>query len=406
VTDGPDVDGLWRPAPLDVLAGWAPGQRPDLVEPLPPPGGSPLEALEDVLRPLLATAPCLVAFSGGRDSSLLLAVAVRVSRREGLAPPVAYTWRYPGHADADETSWQELVVRELGVAEWVRVDANDDADLLGTTATETLRRTGVLFPPRLGTAVALARAAAGGSVVTGEGGDEYLGGGRNASLAYVANRRGRVPVRRLPVLARHLAREARPTVPRRRDRPPARPWLRPEAERLVDAALAADRPPFGFAGRVDWLRARRATLMGTANLTELARREGAALVHPLVDPGFLAALRAAGGRLGWANRTLAFRALFPDLLPAALAARRTKASFNGPVFGTGARRFARVWDGSGVDAAAVDVAALRAAWLSPTPSARTTLLLHQAWLASRRQEESSSSRDTGGPRTVRRHGDP
>lgn len=408
MTDGPGADGFWHPAPLDVLAGWAPGTRPDLVAPLPSTTRTPLEALEDVLRPALAEGQCLLAFSGGRDSSLLLAVAMGLSRREGLPQPIAYTWRHPGHAEADEASWQELVVGELGVADWERVDANDAADLLGPVSTATLLRHGLLFPSRVGTAVSLARAGAGGAVVTGEGGDEYLGAGRSAAAAYVANRRGRVHPRRVPALVRHLAVEGLgPTTSlrTRRDAAAARPWLRPESRRAVAAAMAGDGEPFTFGRRVEWLRSRRAVLMGSTNLRELARREGATLLHPLADPSFLAALRRAGGRTGWPDRTAALQALFPGVLPPALTRRRTKARFNGPVFGPATRRFAEEWDGTGVDGDAVDAEALRAVWLSPVPSARTVLLLHAAWLGSRRQEETSSSGDTDPVRNVRGHGD-
>jgi len=49
--------------------------------------------LWDALRP-----PCVVTFSSGRDSSLLLAVAAEVAACEGLEPPIALTILLAQHA--------------------------------------------------------------------------------------------------------------------------------------------------------------------------------------------------------------------------------------------------------------------------------------------------------------------
>jgi len=55
--------------------------------------------------PALLRPPCVVAFSGGRDSSRLLAAAADLAAREDLAPPTAYTFRYPLDPAADESHW-------------------------------------------------------------------------------------------------------------------------------------------------------------------------------------------------------------------------------------------------------------------------------------------------------------
>jgi len=67
-------DGLYRMTPLEVASGWITGsegpavsERPDDVE-----GEHPLSALEKILRQALQRPPCVISFSGGRDSSALV----------------------------------------------------------------------------------------------------------------------------------------------------------------------------------------------------------------------------------------------------------------------------------------------------------------------------------------------
>ena len=84
---------------------------------------SPREALERAILPALLRPPCLVSFSGGRDSAAVLAVATALARREGLPAPIPATNVFPAADDSDETAWQELIVRHLGLSEWVRTRA-------------------------------------------------------------------------------------------------------------------------------------------------------------------------------------------------------------------------------------------------------------------------------------------
>ena len=105
----------------------------------------PLAAVEAVVLRGLLRPPCLVSFSGGRDSSALLAVAVDVARREGLDRPVPITARF-GVDEADEQSWQETMVTHLGVRDWLRVDITDELDLLGDIGATFLRRHGLRYP--------------------------------------------------------------------------------------------------------------------------------------------------------------------------------------------------------------------------------------------------------------------
>ena len=112
---------------------------------------SPGAALRAALLTALRRPPCLVAFSGGRDSSLLLAVAAELAGQAGLRAPVAFTLRYPGDPAAAECGWQELVMRHLrarGLAvEWERRAIRDELDLIGPLAAPVLRgHGGPVFP--------------------------------------------------------------------------------------------------------------------------------------------------------------------------------------------------------------------------------------------------------------------
>ena len=87
--------------------------------------------LENVLLRSLQRPPCVVAFSGGRDSGGLLAAAAGAARRHGLPLPIPATYRFPGVRDADENAWQDMVVRHIDLEDWVRIDITDELDLVG-----------------------------------------------------------------------------------------------------------------------------------------------------------------------------------------------------------------------------------------------------------------------------------
>ena len=67
---------------------------------------TPRVALEAAVLGALRRPPCGVAFSGGRDSSLVLAVATHVARREGLPDPIPVTRRFPDKPEAEESEWR------------------------------------------------------------------------------------------------------------------------------------------------------------------------------------------------------------------------------------------------------------------------------------------------------------
>jgi asparagine synthase (glutamine-hydrolysing) len=77
-------DDWFRTTPLALASGVVWGRDP-AASPLPPapPGVTVRAALEAVMVRALHRPPCVVSFSGGRDSSAVLALATHVARREG-----------------------------------------------------------------------------------------------------------------------------------------------------------------------------------------------------------------------------------------------------------------------------------------------------------------------------------
>lgn len=376
---------LYRMTPLELSWGWVPGvcEGPSQAPVLVP--ARPLSALEDAIRPALCRPPCLVQFSGGRDSSLILAVALRLAREEGLEEPVACTHRYPGLEEADEAHWQELVAGHLGIRHWERIEVTDQLDLIGAAATPSLERHGLLWPPMVHARHFDFSMARGGAILDGEGGDEVLGPGRMAAVSALLS--GQLGPGR--VLFKHLAvalapRSARRAVARRLYRREVRPpWLRPDAWRALESAVADDfagEPLDRRRGLVRHARLRMVALF-LANSAALAAEHDTLDVKPLLTPGFLAALGAAGGWLGFPGRTTAMTSLFADLLPAEVLGRSTKARFNRSAFNVHSRAFAAGWDGGGVDEELVDPEALRNAWMQEEPNALSFGLLQAAWLA-------------------------
>ena len=99
-------------SPIEIASGLVLGN----TQPLEPArAADPRAAMERALLAPLRRGPCLVSFSGGRDSSAVLAVATAVARREGLQPPIPATLRFPSAADSAETEWQEGVIAHLGL---------------------------------------------------------------------------------------------------------------------------------------------------------------------------------------------------------------------------------------------------------------------------------------------------
>ncbi len=105
------------------------------------------------------------------------------------------------------------------------------------------------------------------------------------------------------------------------------------------------------------------------------------LSHPLIDPSFVAALAGQPRAARFASRQAAMTALFHDVLPAEVIARRTKARFDGAFWHDSSRELVARWAGEGVDTDLVDLDRLRTEWQSDAPEARTFTLLQSVKLA-------------------------
>lgn len=372
--------GLYTMDSLEIAGGWVNGYDP---VPMPPgPHESPRRVLDRLLLPHLQRSPCLVAFSGGRDSSVLLAAATDLARREGLPLPVPITLSYPDAPDADESRWQDVVLGHLGLRERIVLTVHDEHDPLGPVATPVLRRHGLIWPPNFAPTVRLMTMARGGVLLTGEGGDETFGLKRITPLTKLVKRKGMVS----PGVYADALRAFTPAVFRRRRalrNRYRRTWLHPDVEADLARRDAEDLAAFALnAARNTWQFAtRRCARLAYETVRLLGADMNVTYVQAFAEPSLVASVASAGGPLGWTGRTATMRTLFGDLLPREVLERRTKALFANAVFTRYTKEFARRWPGTGVDQTLVNPETLRTIWLSTDPHAPTMTLLHQAWLA-------------------------
>jgi asparagine synthetase B (glutamine-hydrolysing) len=361
------------------------------MDPIPPlerdsSGATPMEAIEQVLTEALSRTPCLLSFSGGRDSSALLAAAVHVARREGLDLPIPATLVFPQSEDSNEDEWQAIVFRHIGVTEWERFEIHQEFDAVGPVATQLLLRHGLLWPFNTHFHAPIIERAAGGSVVTGFGGDE-LGNSLSSARAEHLLTSGRLKDwRDLLVIGLALSpRPVRAMVHRRRSRADMGevPWLTDEgARQLVHAyGVTEGAIPLGWEAKLRrWIWPGRYFRVCVESFDVLGSFHDVNVVHPFVDRRVLDALGTLGGFRGLGDRTGLMRHVFGDLLPDELIERRTKAGFTDPLWTETARRFAREWSGEGVDRTLVDPDALRRHWAGDVRNLVSTTLLQAAWL--------------------------
>jgi asparagine synthetase B (glutamine-hydrolysing) len=348
----------------------------------------PRRVLERVILEALARPPCVVSFSGGRDSSAILAVAAVVARREGLPLPIPMTLRFQHAPATEESEWQEMVVRHLHLPEWGRREMGSELDLIGPLAAAVLQRHGPVYPPPAHFAIPTLRAATGGSLLRGDGGDELFTPRRRASR--IANwnlpTTGSAPRRAarllLGVAPYGVQRAVLPHAYARRHYRERFRWLRPAARTKVIAGIARRdaTEPLRFDRYVRWLPRARAWTVRQRTVEVLAAETGTSVLDPFLDPDFLIALASRAGWRGLGTRAAAMRLLFADVLPDAILERGSKAEFTGAFFGPWSRAFAREWAGGGVDPSLVDPDALREIWASPAPDWGTFSLLQSAWL--------------------------
>jgi len=375
------VPARHRLTALETVAGSPYGLDP-LAEPLPAPSGAGLrETLEDHLLAALRQSPCLVTFSGGRDSSTLLALSLDLARRHGLAEPVPVTHRFPDTPESDETDWQEMVVAHLSPPDWIRLEWTDELDLVGPYGGAVVRRHGQVMPFNAHFMAPMLERAAGGTLITGIGGDELFGPVDRRVLAGLLFGRRRPRRRELRTLAGELA----PAGLRHRRAVERHPfhafgWVRPEVRRLLAGEFARTYSmPLRWDRSIAHMWSTRYVQCSRATLTALSADYSARLAAPFFDPVVLAGVAGAAGARGLDKRESSLPALVGHLLPAELMRRSTKASFDPAFFGRHSRAFAESWDGTGVDPALVDPDALAQEWRSPRPNANTFSLLQQAW---------------------------
>ena len=308
--------GVVRPVGLELATSWLPGRVE--VGPLPPPAQSARVTLERVVLAAMHSGTTFVAFSGGRDSSAVLAVATHVARREGLPDPIPVTSVYPDLPAAEESEWQQRVLSHLGITGQVVVTVTNQERLLGEPAQRSMRLRGLLWPAAAQVQDTLFRHCRGGLLLTGEGGDEVLGPRRITPLTLLL-RLSRRPTRSLLTAALCAL---LPTVVQRRigardlRASSYAPWLTQQARAIAIDQLVRDSvEPMDWASSTWSLAGRRATDALSRNYTALAADHGITVQNPLMDREFVAALANDGGRWGYAGRTDAMRTLFADLLP-------------------------------------------------------------------------------------------
>lgn len=368
------------PDPVETAVGTVIGLQPG-VDPLPRSRRAMVRAeMERAILGALQRPPCIVAFSGGRDSSAILAVACAVARREQLPLPLPVTLTFPDNPDTFEDDWQNLVISHLGLTEWIRQPAKSP-DNLGHDAMALLRQIGVRFPPNAYMSIQTARHAAGGSFLSGIGGDEVLGSPAPTWLRLLAGRerpsRAAVRVAVGELRGGHLERQARAMLSEE-------PWVRrPTADEAVARIVASAGPRYQVIEDVlfrQWTRTRYYQAC-YQTIQRLCTFCGSEAVTPLLEPGVMAAVGAEAGISGIGSRTEAMVRFFGDLLPPELLQRRTKAHFTRSVAAESTRAFVAQWDGSGVDTDLVDPDVLREVWSRDEPDFRSGMLLQQAALA-------------------------
>lgn len=377
--------------PLEVASGMVFGTRrsPGNDARIPSDPVPVRAAVEDVLLPALSRVPCLVAFSGGRDSSIVLALAARVAREHGLADPIPVTLRFD-QPQTWETEWQEMMVRHLGLSDWVLLPQRQDLEALGLIARTTLARHGLYWPANAHVLVPLLDAARGGSLLTGTGGDELFSPPLGKPIPLRHSFRVR-PLRRALMLSAIQLSPWRTRLQLQYRGLLRLPWLTERARREVRARFLEVMRPRGESWRdllQKLLQSRYWELIEGVS-SAMARDLNVLLVNPFLDPRYIGAAIQEAPREGFPTRSAAIATLFGDLLPRATVQRGTKATFNEILWGPESRSFAERPSSPALDPALVDHDALRRVWARPRPDLRALTPLQAAWLAESKEPQGS-----------------
>jgi asparagine synthase (glutamine-hydrolysing) len=377
------VENPCRMTWLDIATSSMVGREPGRKLRRPPRATSPAAALEDVLEPVLAEGRCLVSFSGGAESSLVLAAATRAARRHGHRDPVPITTRYVRAASARDIEGQEQMIAHLELRDWERVVIDDELELTGPYARRALDEAGILFPSNAYLLLPQLDAAAGGSLVVAFGLTDffmYWHWARVWDIARLRRSPGRTDLRYLAAAA--LPRGLRGPALARRLRRARMSWLRPDAASVAERRFLAEglAVPIRFSaalGRQYTHRCLGGTRRALGALAETAR---AHTLMPLHNERYVGATAAQGRWSGIGSRRLALNALAGDLvLPGEIVRRPDAPLPHNVLFGERTREFVRSWSGKGLDLDVVDPDELHAHWSQDTIDWRSSLLLQLAF---------------------------
>jgi hypothetical protein len=306
-----------------------------------------------------------------------------------LEDPIPVTAVHVGAADADETTWQTMVWEHLGIRDRIVLRFAGDQTLLSRVARSALARHGLVWPEAVQLHGAIYERLERGCVVSGEGGDQVIASRRITPVQMLFSQR---PTKRATLGALRALAAALNGGRERLVMSTLFPWLTPLAHAELEAAIMrTSHSPLRWDRATMRSISVKANAVFTANFEAAIREYHHRPVNPFLSPRFVAALAAEGRFFGLGDRTAMMRYLFGDLLPDAVLSRTTKASFNQTRWGNFEREYARNWSGEGIDPNLIDVARLRAAWLSEDPPPGADYQLHAAWLAT-----STNSRMGGG----------